>query len=79
LTLVIAGPVLVRLAKVSQGDGAIDSGNDFGELDVFGQFGQDITAAHTTLGTNKTGAFQGQQDLFQVGLGKPCAVGNVAN
>ena len=41
--------------------------------------GQHVAAADAALGAHQAGALQGQQDLLEVGLGEPGALGDVAH
>jgi hypothetical protein len=79
LALVVAGSVLVGLAKVAGGDGSVDGGDDLGQRDGFGGSGQHVPAAHAALGAHETHALQAQENLLEVGLGETGAFGEVAN
>ena len=69
LPLVVTGPVLMWLAKVTEDDGSINGGDDLREPNVLGWSGEDVSTTDPPLGTDQTSAFECQQDLFQVGLG----------
>ena len=79
LALVVAGPVGVGLAEVAGGDRAVDGGDDLGQRDLLGRAGQDVAAADAPLGAHQTGALEGEQDLLEIGLGQPGALGDVAH
>ena len=68
LSLVITGPVLVRLAEVAEDDRAVDRRDDLGEADLVGRPGKHVATADTPLGTHQPGALQGEEDLFEIGL-----------
>ena len=44
-----------------------------------GDRGEDVAAPDAPLGADEAGAFQRQQDLLEVGLGKPGPLGDVAD
>ena len=69
LALVVAGSAGVGLAEVAGHDGPVDRRDDLGQGDLLGGAGQHVAAAHPPLGTHQPGAFEGQEDLLQVGLG----------
>ena len=79
LALVVAGAVLVGLAEVADGDRAVDRADDVAERDRRGLAGEDVAAADAPLGADEAGALQRQQDLLEVGLGEPGALGDVAD
>jgi hypothetical protein len=79
LALVVAGPAHVRLTKVADDDGPIDGGDDLAEREIFRRTGQHVTATDTTLGPHQSGTLQGEQDLFEVGLGETGAFGDVTD
>ena len=79
LALVVAGPVLVRLAEVAERDRPVDGRHDLRQLDVGRVPGEDVAAADAALGAHQPGALQGEQDLLEVGLGEPRALGDVAH
>ncbi len=67
------------LAEVAERDWSVDRRDDLGQSDVRGVTGEDVAAADTALRLDEAGAFEGEQDLFEVGLGKCGAVGDVAH
>lgn len=79
LTLVIAGPVGVRLAEIAGLDGPVHGAHDLTEVDVLRRPGQHVATADAPLRADQTGPFEGQQDLFEVGLGQPGALGDIAH
>jgi hypothetical protein len=79
LALVVTGPILMGLAKVTGGDWSIDRGHDFCQSDGLCGAGEHVTAAHTALGAYETDALQAQENLFEVGLGESGSFGQVAN
>src|ERR687891_1022177 len=77
LALVVAGTVLVRLAEVAHGDRPVDGADDVAQRDG-GRFpGEDVAAAHSPLRADQPRTLERQQDLLQVGLGEPGALGDV--
>ena len=64
-------------AEVAGRDRAVDRGDDLGQGDLLGRPGQDVAAAHAPLGADQAGALEGEQDLLEVGLGQPGALGDV--
>ena len=79
LALVVARPVLVRLAEVAERDRTVDGRHDLRQLDLLGVAGEDVAAADAALGAHQPGALEGQQDLLEVGLGQAGALGDVAH
>ncbi len=79
LAFVVTRAVLVGLAEVADDDGAVDGAHDLPEGDLRRIPSQHVAAAHTALGAHEAGALQGEQDLFQVRLGKAGALGDVAD
>jgi len=79
LPLVVAGPVGVGLSEVSGGDGPVDSANDVGQFDVGWRTRENVTAAHAPFGADDAGTLEGQQDLFEIWLGKSRAFGDLAH
>ena len=77
LALVVAGPVLVGDAEVARHDGPVDGRDDLGERDLLGRAGQHVAAADAPLGPDEAGTLQGEEDLLEVGLGEPGALGDV--
>jgi len=76
---VIAGAVGVGLAEVACDDRSVDGRDDLGQGDLFGVAGQYVATPDSPFGSDETGAFEGQQDLFEVGLWQRSAIGNVAH
>jgi hypothetical protein len=79
LALVLAGAVLVGPAEVPGHDGAVDGVHDLAQGDRLGRAGQHVAAAHPPFGTDEPGPFESQEDLLQVRLGQPRALGDVAH
>ena len=79
LALVVAGAVLVGLAEVAEGDRAVDRRHDLAEGDEARLPRQDVAAADAALRPHDAGALEGQQDLLEVGLREPGALGDVAH
>lgn len=77
LALVVAGAVLMGLAEVSYDDRAVDRAHDLAQSDLVRQPREHVAASHAALGADEAGTFQCQQDLLQVGLGKPGPLGDV--
>ena len=71
--------VLMRLTEVAEGDRSIGCSDDVGESDLLGALGEHVAAADTALGLHEPGAFQDEEDLFEVRLGESCACGDVPN
>jgi hypothetical protein len=67
------------LTKVAKGDGAVDGRNNVGQTNVAWSFSQYVSATNSTLRTHKSSAFQGEEDLFEIGLRKSSALGNVSD
>lgn len=78
MTFVVAGPVLMGLTKIAKGDRTVDCRDNFGKTDVVRGASQHVSAADTTLGLDETGAFERQQDLLKVRLGKRGSSRNVS-
>ena len=79
LPFVVAGTILVRLAKVPHHDGAIYRTHDLGEGDFVGRASQYVAAAHPTFGADQPGALEGEKDLLEVGLGEHGSVRDVSH
>ena len=79
LTLVLAGSVLVRTPEVSCCYRTVDRGDDLPESDLGRGARQNVTAPYPALGADESCSFQREQDLLQVGLGKPGPVGDVSH
>ena len=79
LALVLAGPVLVGPPEVAGHDGPVDGAHDLAQRDLLGRPGEDVAPADAALGAHQPGSFQGEQDLLEVGLGEPRALGDVAH
>jgi len=68
LALVVARPVLMRLAEITQSDRTVDCGDDFGQANVGRGSRQGVPAAHAALRAHESGSFESQEDLFEIGL-----------
>lgn len=79
LAFVVAGAVLMGFTEVTERDWSVYRRNDFGEPDLGCGAGEHVSAADAALGPDETGAFECQQDLFEVWLGKAGASGNVGD
>ena len=79
LTLVVARPVAVWLTEVADRDRPVDGRDDLRQLNPGRVPRQHVTATDATLRAHQAGAFQGQQDLLEVGLWETGALGDVAN
>ena len=79
LALMVAGAILVRLAEISKDDGSVNRRDDVREPDLGGRFGQDVSAADASLRPDESRTFEGEKNLLQIGLGEPCAFGNVSD
>ncbi len=77
LPLVVAGPVLVRQPEVAGDDRAVDGGHDLGEGDLRRGAREHVATADAALGADEPGTLQREEDLLEVGLGKPGALGDV--
>ena len=69
----------MRFAEITDGDGTVDRRDDLRELDVFGLTGECVSTSDTPLGPNQTGSLEGEQDLFEVGLGETGSLRDVAH
>ena len=79
LPLVVAGPAGVGLAEVAGHDGPVHGRDHLGQGDLLGVAGQHVAAADPALGADQPGALEGEEDLLEVGLGEPGALGDVAD
>ena len=79
LPFVLAGPVLVGTPEVAGHDGPVHGAHDLTERDLLGRAGQDVAAAHAALGADQPGAFEGEEDLLEVGLGQSRPLRDVAH
>lgn len=66
-------------AEVAHGDGSVHRRDDLGQLYVVGSAGERVATADSSLRPDETGAFQGEEDLFEVRLGESGALGDVAH
>lgn len=78
LSFVVAGAILVRSTEISESNGSVDSTHNFCERDVNRISGKNVSAADAALGSHEPSAFEGQEDLFEVRLGKRSTASNVA-
>ena len=65
--------------KSPSGDRAVDGRHDLAEGDQARLPGQDVAAADAALRAHDAGALEGQEDLLEVRLGEPGALGDVAH
>lgn len=79
LAFVIAGTVLVGFAEVARRNRPVDRRDDLGQRDGLRRASQNVTAAHASLGANKSRALKAQEDLFQIRLGETGTPGEVTN
>ena len=68
----------MRLTEVANRDRTIDGRDDLRQTDIGRLTGQRVSTTDSALGANQTGAFQGEQDLFEIGLGETRPLGDVA-
>ena len=62
------------LGEIACHDGAVYRAYDFAERDLLCWAGQQVAAAHASLGDHQPCALQSQQDLLQIGLRQSCAL-----
>ena len=67
------------LTKITHSDGAINCGNNFGESNVFRCFCKDVSATNAALGLHESRTFQHEENLLEVRLGEPRALGDVTH
>ena len=79
LSLVVTRAVLMGLAEVAKGDGAIYGRNYVRQTNIAWSFSQYVAAANSALRAHKSGAFQCEQNLFEVWLWQSGAFGNVSD
>ena len=79
LAFVVAGAVGVGLTEVAGGDRPVDGADDLAQQDLVGVAGEDIAAADAAFGSHQASAFECEQDLLEIGLGQPGAVGDLAH
>ena len=79
LSLVIAGPILVRLTEVAECDRSINGPDDHPDGDLGGISSHDVAAPDPPFGSDQPGTLERQQDLLQVRLGQARALGDVAH
>ncbi len=79
LALVIARPVLVRLAEIARHNWSVDRRDHFSERDRPGGSCEHVPAADATLGPYESGALEGEENLFEVRLGKTRPFGDIAH
>jgi len=79
LSLVVAGPILMGLAKVARHNRPVDGCNNLGEGDFADRSGEDISSADAALRTHQARTLERQQNLLQIGLGESRALRDVAN
>ena len=75
----IAGAVTVRLTKVAGHNWSVDGGDNLGQSDAAGVFGQNVATTDAPLRANEAYALQAEQNLFEVGLGESSALGEVTD
>ena len=79
LPFVVAGAVGVGLAEISRRDGAVDRGDDLGQADVLREAGQHVATPDAPFRAHEPGTLEGEEDLFEVGLGQSSPLGNIAH
>ena len=79
LAFVVTSTVLMGLAEIAHHDRAVDRAHNLGQGYLLGRAGQNVTTADAALRANKAGSFEGEQDLFQVGLWKNGAIRDVSD
>jgi hypothetical protein len=79
VAFVVTGTIFVRFAEIADGDRAVDGAHDVGEPNLFGLASQHIATANPAFRANESGAFEREQDLFEVRLGEGGAFGDVAD
>jgi hypothetical protein len=79
LSFVIARAILMGLAKVTKSDGAVYGRNNVRQTNIAWSFSQYVAATNAALRTHKSGAFQSEKDLFEIGLRKSSALGNISD
>jgi hypothetical protein len=79
LPLVVAGAVLVGLAEVARHDGSVHGADDLTEGDLRRRAGEYIAPADPALRSNEACALQGEENLLEVRLRQPSALGDVTN
>ena len=67
----------VVVAFGERGCWAFDGADDLGERDVGWWAGEDVATANAAFGSHESGAFDREQNLFEVGLGEFRALGNL--
>lgn len=70
LSVVIAGPVLVRRTKIAQGNRAINSRNNVRQTNLRSRASQNVPASNSAFRFHQASTFKCQQDLLQIGLRK---------
>ncbi len=78
MPFVVAGPILMGLAKIAKGDRSVDRRDNFGEPDILRGTGQHVSASDTALGLDESCSLEGKQDLLKIGLGERGSRRNVA-
>ena len=77
LAFVVAGTPGVGLTEVTDDDRPVDRRHHLAQRQLLRCSGQYVPTTHAPLGTHEAGALQSQEDLFQVGLGEPGALGDI--
>ncbi len=77
LAFVVAGAVLVRFTEIAECDRSVNGSDDLAQADVLWGTCKGVAASDASFGLDQTGAFEGQEDLFEVGLRQCRALGNV--
>ena len=77
LSFVIASATDMGLAEIPDHDRTVHGGDDLAQREPVGRPGQDVTPAHTPFGPDEASALQREQDLLEVRLRQPGALGNV--
>ncbi len=78
LSLVVAGAVLMGLAKVTGDNRPVNGSYDFGQRDRFRGSRQDVAASDAAFGTDEPDALENQQNLLKIRLGQTGALGQVS-
>lgn len=79
LSLVVTRTIGVGFTEVSESDGAVDGRHDVGQTDLGRRSGEGVATTDPSLRANESGAFQRQENLFEIGLGESGSRGDVAH
>ncbi len=79
LSLMVACPIGMGFAKITDDDRTIDCADDRAQRDLLGRPGEHVAPANTALRGHDARTLEGEKDLLEIWLGEAGAFGDVAD